>query len=90
MPPLVIDVIRVSQHVNAKINQRHGLTALDVEEAVAEALQRRSSASMTPNEAGVLRLLLVGETETGRKISVVLFPTRAAGTWDLGTAFPVH
>lgn len=90
MPRLVIDVIEVSQSVNAKVNQRHGLTVLEVEEAVEEALRRRSSTSMSPNEDGVLRLLLVGETEAGRKINVVLYPTPTAGTWNLATAFPVH
>ncbi len=84
--PFVIDLILVSQRVNAKINQSHSLTALDVEDAV----ERRLSARMSPNQEGIPRLLLVGATANGRKIKVVLYPTEEVGTWNLATAFPVE
>lgn len=80
-----VDLIWVSERVNAKINQRHGLTALDVEDAVNRPL----AATMSPNLEGVMRLLLVGTTSGGRKIKVVLYATEQVGTWNLATAFLV-
>jgi uncharacterized DUF497 family protein len=78
-----VDDILVSAAVNAKINQKHGLSASDVELAVAARVSSRTS----PNQHGVPRLLLVGVVR-GRRVNVVLYPTGTPGTWRLATAFP--
>lgn len=81
-----MDEILVSASVNAKINQRHHLTRQDVEEVVARSEQAR----LSPNEDGVIRLLLVGVTASGRRVKVVLYPTERSGVWRLATAFMVR
>lgn len=86
MAPLLIETIFISPRVNAKINQIHNLTSLDVE----DACDHRISTRWGLNEEGVARLLLLGELESGRRIRVVLYPTAVAGEWNLATAFPVQ
>lgn len=84
MGRFTVDVVIVSPVVNAKINQRHRLSTLDVEEAI----ENRTAARTDHNEEGSERLLLVGRTASGRQIRVVLYATEQPGTWRLATAFP--
>lgn len=78
-----MDEIWVSASVNAKINQKHGLSAQDVELALSGSVSARAS----PTDDGVERLLVVGVVR-GRRINIVLYPTDRPGTWRLATAFP--
>lgn len=81
-----IDYVNVSQHVNAKINSKHSLDHVQVQEAIDTATDYR----LSPNDEGVDRLLVCGETAPGRRILVVLYPTNVHGVWNLATAFPVR
>jgi hypothetical protein len=80
----VIRVIEVSDAVRVKINARHHLSEIDVEDALE---QIEHSAWDSDAERG-RRLLIRGRTRNGRSIRIVLYPIESeAGTWRLATAF---
>lgn len=86
MAAFEFEVIWVSSRVNEKINARHDLTVLDVEEACE---RRLGTPRWDTDEEGRVRLFVTGETDGGRKIRVILFPTEIWGEWNLATAYPV-
>lgn len=69
---LKFDVIYVSPWVNAKINNLHGLSVLDVE----DACENRTASRWDTNDEGKTRLLVKGETASGRAVDLVLYPNR--------------
>lgn len=71
--------------MNAKINQLHGVNALDVE----DASDNRQDSRWVINDAGQWRLMVKGRTSSGRLIGMVLWPTERDGEWNLATAFAV-
>ena len=84
-----VAVIDCSGSVLAKINQKHGVTLAEVEEAVLFPARLRRAAWVWDAQRGD-RLAAEGITLSGRVLRVVLYPVdRDAGTWRLGTAVPL-
>lgn len=82
---MVIDDVYISPHVNSKINGTHDLDRTQVEEALANSWGHK----MSPDRQGVMRMLCLGETASGQRVKMSLYPTAVPGQWNLGTAFPV-
>jgi len=83
---VIIDEVIISAHVNAKINAVHNIDRLDVDQAIS----RRSGTRWAMNEDGTPKLLMKGETDGGRQLRIVLYPTNMPGVWNLATAFPIR
>lgn len=86
MLPLRFDFIDLTERVNQKINQKHGVSRVEVEEAVWSPT---FAPRWKPDDRGVLRVLGIGSTASGRKLLVSLYPTDHPGVWNLATAFQV-
>jgi hypothetical protein len=81
-----LDFIEISPRVNEKINSRHGVSSLDVEDASVNVEYSR----WDTNDQGQRRLFVVGRCGAGRRIMLVLFPRNGQpGWWNLATAFPI-
>lgn len=79
-----IEVVEVSTSIEQKINGKHGVTADEVLEACGSVLK----AGWELDHAGKNRLLVLGRTQSGRRLAVVLYPIDGAeAEWRLATAY---
>ena len=86
-PPIAyVALVECSAAVEAKIGAKHGVSLVEVREAV---LARSVDASRWLHDERGPRLLVRATTGSGRRLRVVLFPLDLdEGTWRLGTAMP--
>lgn len=75
--------VEISSGINAKINSKHGVSADEVREV---CYGRREDRWHTHRKHG-RRLLVVGNTRSGRTLKIILHPIdRQQGRWRLKTA----
>lgn len=91
MEAVYIGLIECSLQVEQKINSKHGVTLLEVREAVQwPSRPLRVTRLDGETDPRGPRLALRGITAAGRVLNIVLYPVdEKDGTWRLGTAVPM-
>ena len=81
------DEVAVSDRVNRHINGKHGISADEVAEVLAD---HDLVAEWAINDKDEAYLQCRGHTERGRNLAVTLYPAdESLWRWRLATAFPV-